>query len=126
MQPVTFDQFLAADAARRHQDGSTYWLRDDAELAAMQAEHAAAEQAQALAAVLSEIQDRADGLAREWGYDDARSACTYLGDPNPRFAAEALAVRDYRSALWSYADANRNATDPAAFLAGLPAAPARP
>lgn len=44
-----------------------------------------------------------DRLARGYGYDDLKTAITYRGDPNPKFAAEAEAFFLYRSAVWTTA-----------------------
>lgn len=75
------------------------------------------------------VQRRIDALAQSWGYDDARSACTYVGDPFARFDAEGRAIRDWRSACWVAAAVA--ASDPAVLsiddlLAQLPALPQRP
>lgn len=42
-----------------------------------------------------------DGWAREWGYASAARCITYVGDPNPAFDAEGVAMRNARSALWT-------------------------
>lgn len=81
---------------------------------------------------IAATQAHLDAHAQAWGYDDLKSACTYLGDPYPRFAAEALALRDWRSEVWAYLDATSSAPLPevlptlAQFIAILPLAPARP
>jgi len=89
--------------------------------------------ADALRAILIRwAQSHLDATARAWGYDDIRSACIYLGDPYPRFAAEALALRDWRSAVWAYLDAASTSPIPSPmptrdeFIALLPAKPERP
>lgn len=70
-----------------------------------------------------------DRFARTWGYDSAASAVSYVGDPNPQFNAEGVAIRDWRSAVWVQvpiilvANPGISITD---FLALLPAAPPRP
>jgi hypothetical protein len=81
---------------------------------------------------IAATQTHLDAHAQAWGYDDLKSACTYLGDPYARFAAEALALRNWRSEVWAFLDANGSAPLPevlptiAEFLALLPAAPTRP
>lgn len=73
-----------------------------------------------------------DAFARSWGYDDIRSAVSYVGDPYARFNAEGLALRNWRSAVWAYLDALAASPLPdplptdAEFLAMLPAPPVRP
>jgi hypothetical protein len=71
-----------------------------------------------------------DDYARTWGYDDIRSAVSYVGDPFPRFNAEGVTLRDWRSAVWAYLDANQDLPDPLPteeeFLALLPEPPERP
>ncbi|MCM2292756.1 hypothetical protein NAC44_10520, partial [Allorhizobium sp. BGMRC 0089] len=41
--------------------------------------------------------------ARERNYDSIATAVTYLNDANATFAAEAKALFDWRSAVWTYA-----------------------
>lgn len=48
-----------------------------------------------------EVQGMLDARARGYGYDDIKSAVTYVGDPNPRFDAEGVALRKYRSDIWT-------------------------
>lgn len=86
------------------------------------------------AALESAVQAHIDAPAQAWGYDDARAAVTYVGDPFPRFHAEGVAIRAFRSACWVAAhqlDADVAAGHRAPptideLLALLPAAPARP
>lgn len=54
-------------------------------------------------AVTVTIQARMDAAARDRGYDDLKTAITYRGDPNPKFAAEAEAFFVWRSAVWTKA-----------------------
>lgn len=49
------------------------------------------------------IQDHLDRTARERQYESILSAITYRDDPNPQFAAEAAALFEWRSAVWSAA-----------------------
>ena len=49
------------------------------------------------------VQGMLDSKARERGYDSILAAITYLDDPQPAFAAEAAALKLWRSAVWSYA-----------------------
>lgn len=49
------------------------------------------------------IQAHLDITARGRNYDSIQSAITYRGDPNPQFAAEADALFEWRSAVWTYA-----------------------
>lgn len=75
-----------------------------------------------------------DAVAQSWGYDSANSAISYVGSSNTKWNAEGLAIRTYRDAFWTAANAIEvsvagGATMPAtaeAFVAMLPAAPARP
>ena len=78
------------------------------------------------AGAIQAVQDRLDSLARAWGYDSIFTAITYMGDPNPVFAAEALALRDWRSATWTATWANEGAPSLDALLAVLPPPPDRP
>lgn len=68
------------------------------------AEQQAAEQQQMLLDdYSSSIQGLLDARARERGYDSVLAAVTYLDDPNPAYAAEAVALKAWRSAVWTYA-----------------------
>lgn len=65
-----------------------------------------------------EIQAMLDAKARERGYDSLASAVSYVTSTVPAWAAEALVLRDWRDAVWSYALAEM-----AAVLAGTLEAP---
>lgn len=74
------------------------------------------------------VQKLLDGKAKERQYDSIQSAISYMGDPNPLFAAEAAALRDWRSAVWTYATGELQAALDGSpvptletFLAGIPA-----
>ena len=49
------------------------------------------------------IQTHLDAQAQARQYDSIQSAVTYIDDPNPTYAAEAAALRDWRSSVWTYA-----------------------
>ncbi len=78
------------------------------------------------AGAIQRVQSLLDAQAQAWGYDSIFTAITYLGDPNPAFAAEALALRDWRSATWTATWANEGAPNLDALLAALPPPPDRP
>lgn len=42
-----------------------------------------------------------DAAVQSKGYDGIVSCASYVGDPNPRFDAEARAARDWRSAVYT-------------------------
>jgi len=52
------------------------------------------------------VQEALDAAARSIGYDDIKTAITYRGDSNPKFAAEAEAFFAWRSAVWTQAYAH--------------------
>lgn len=90
---------------------------------------------QIVAGYESALQSALDAGARSWGYDDIRSAISYVGDPYPRFDAEAKALRAWRSDVWVWAgnelskikaNAKPVPASVAAFVAAMPAPPARP
>lgn len=54
-------------------------------------------------AITDALQSAMDNEARSYGYDDIKTAITYRGDPNPRFAAQAEAFFVKRSAVWTQA-----------------------
>lgn len=59
---------------------------------------------QQLAAQYSDQIDRwLDSVARDMQYRDIVSAVTYVDDVNPKFAAEAQALKDWRSNVWTSA-----------------------
>lgn len=83
----------------------------------------------------SALQKALDVGAQSWGYDDIRAAISYVGDPYPRFDAESVALRNWRSAVWVWAGEQEAAikagsmplpTPIDAFVAMMPAMPARP
>lgn len=51
------------------------------------------------------IQEHLDAAARTRNYNDIFTLVGYRGDPNPDFAAEAEAGFVWRSAVWTYANA---------------------
>jgi hypothetical protein len=53
--------------------------------------------------LVAHLQFFMDRMAREHGYDDLKTAITYRGDPNPKFAAEAEAFFMWRSSIWTLA-----------------------
>lgn len=53
--------------------------------------------------LVASLQKIMDAKARSLGYDDIKTAITYRGDPNPKFAAEAEAFFVYRSGVWTTA-----------------------
>lgn len=55
------------------------------------------------ALITSALQRVMDEKARSLGYDDLKTAITYKGDPNLKFAAEAEAFFVWRSAVWTQA-----------------------
>ena len=57
------------------------------------------------AEVIDVAQRTMDAWAQEWGYDHIARAATYVGDPHLRFNAEGTALRNARSAVWAYLDA---------------------
>jgi hypothetical protein len=80
------------------------------------------------------IQAYIDAPAIAWGYDDARSAVSYVGDSFPRFDAEGQAIKVFRSDCWRIADLIRESVlagervlpSVDEMLAMLPEPPARP
>lgn len=80
----------------------------------------------------SAIQRALDAYAAAWGYTDLARAVTYIGDPNPQFDLEGIALRNWRSAVWVKGGQILATIDPAKpptiqeVLAQLPAAPSRP
>jgi hypothetical protein len=76
-----------------------------------------------------------DAGAQAWGYDSIVSAASYATSTNAQFKAEAAALIAWRDAVWAWAVTEEAAivggtqqlpATPAAFVALMPAAPARP
>lgn len=76
-----------------------------------------------------------DALAHRWQYRDYISARSYVGDINPKFAAEGAAIAAHGSACWTVLDKLKDDVQSGAaempssaeeVLAMLPAEPSRP
>lgn len=76
-------------------------------------------QAQTISACKSALQSVLDAGAQAWGYDSIVTAVSYVGDPDPQFSAEALALRQWRSDVWRWSIAQE-----ASITAGITPAPA--
>lgn len=68
----------------------------------------AAERARIETEYSAAIQAHMDAFARSHKYDSIHTGATYAGDPDPKFAAEGAAMRDWRSAVWVYSAAELN------------------
>ncbi|WKN20789.1 hypothetical protein [Azotobacter vinelandii] len=65
-----------------------------------------------IALTVSAVQAHLDAEARALGYDDIRSAVTYADEPAvPKFQAEGIAFRSWRSLCWDYCYAQLAAVD---------------
>lgn len=54
------------------------------------------------ASLIRAIQSHLDAKAQERGYDNIFTACTYVGDINPAWAAEGQAYKIWRSSVWQH------------------------
>ena len=83
-----------------------------------------------LAQAKAAIQSRLDSAAKAWEYDDIKSAVGYIGDPNPKYNAEGLVLRNFRSATWTKAEEVQMADEPptniSQLISLLPPLPERP
>lgn len=52
----------------------------------------------------SAIQFHLDTLAQSWGYDHILSLCTYADNSSPKYSAEGLAGKTWRSVVWEYCE----------------------
>jgi hypothetical protein len=76
---------------------------------------------------ITSVQAILDAQAQAWGYDDIKSAATYIGDPDPKFNAEGLALRNWRSATWSTVRDNQDLISTIEqLLQVIPPPPSRP
>lgn len=91
--------------------------------------------AQTIAIYEAALQGVLDAGAQAWGYDSVISAASYAASTNAQFKAEAAALIAWRDAVWVWAAAQLAAiqggtqampTTAAAFIAQMPAQPARP
>lgn len=78
-----------------------------------------------------DISTYCNDLAQSWGYDDYKSARCWLGDPNPKFNAEAQTIVSFTSACFTLLDeietgARATPSDKSELLALLPSVPERP
>jgi hypothetical protein len=81
------------------------------------------------------VQVALDTFARTWGYTSIVSAASYAASTVAQYKAEATALITWRDAMWQAVASTEAAitagttpapTTPAAFVALMPAAPARP
>lgn len=122
-------------------DGFSYVAADGRTFASIDGEPSAADCDASLASppprilsaaeAIDQAQRTLDAWAQAWGYDHVARACTYVGDPYPRFNAEGTALRDARSAVWAYLDAHQEDAATAEELAAIletfkPARPSAP
>ena len=91
--------------------------------------------AQTIATFESAVQSSLDAFAASWNYESILSAASYANSTVPQFQHEATALIAWRDQVWSACYATEAAIQagttpmpatPAAFLATLPPAPARP
>lgn len=79
--------------------------------------------------IVSALQKVMDDEARSLGYDDLKTAITYRGDPNPKFASEAESFFLWRSAVWTkayeYLDQNPNGSSLPSIQDAISLMPAR-
>lgn len=74
-------------------------------------------------------QENLDTVARSWGYNSIVAAISYTSSTNPQYKADADALNAWRDSYWAEAYTIEAGTLPAtaeAFVAMLPAAPAKP
>jgi len=77
------------------------------------------------AQISAAVQKVLDDKAKSMGYDDINSAIVYIGSPNATYNTEAIALRNWKSDVWTYVnsdDAKSNSTIDE-LITALPAAP---
>jgi hypothetical protein len=72
-----------------------------------------------LEALVSAVSALVDSVARSMGYASAATCAGYVADPNPQWAAEALAFVAWRSAVWSTVYSMDPADPPASLAAAM-------
>jgi hypothetical protein len=109
-----------ADGSQDHLIPEGFTAISDEELAVLRAPTPE----QRLDVLVNALQTRMDAEAHALGYDDLKTAITYRGDPNPKFAAEAEGFFVWRSAVWTDAYARLASGDiPASVEDALAAMP---
>ena len=54
--------------------------------------------------IAKRVSETLNAKAKEYRYDDIHSACSYVGDANPKYAAEGEAFFQWRSTVWTHID----------------------
>ena len=52
------------------------------------------------------VQKLLDDTAKDMGYDDINSAIVYIGSPNEKYNTEGIALRDWKSDVWTYVNSD--------------------
>lgn len=90
---------------------------------------------QIIARFTDAVQAHLDAFAATWRYESILSAASYANSTVPQFKSEALALVAWRDQVWNacyialaavQAGTQSMPTSPTAFIATLPAIPARP
>lgn len=76
---------------------------EEAAAAQIAAENAAFEPVRRMEEIVVAVQTLLDSTARDRGYDNIFTLCTYEADPDPIFAAEGAAGKVWRSTCWATA-----------------------
>lgn len=83
-----------------------------------------------LSAINTAIQSALDSGAQKWGYANMVTACSYVGSNNAQYAADALALSDWRDSVWAWAyplyPSVTPGESPATFMATMPPQPPKP
>lgn len=68
------------------------------------------------------VQKHLDDTAISMGYDDIKSAISYIGCPNTTYSSEGTTLRNWRSDVWTYvnSDAAKSNTTIEELVAALP------
>lgn len=85
---------------------------------------------QTIEAINYSIQAALDDGARKWGYSSIVAGASYYGSNNAQYNADAIALMDWRDAVWPWAYSKYPSVTagetPAEFMIDMPAQPAKP
>lgn len=85
---------------------------------------------QTIEAINSAVQSALDAGAQSWGYSSIVAGASYYGCNTPQYAADAVALMDWRDSVWQWAYAKYPSVTPGEtpeeFMVDMPAQPPKP
>lgn len=85
---------------------------------------------QTIEAINTAVQNALDEGAQSWGYSSIVAGASYYGCNTPQYAADAIALMDWRDSVWQWAYAKYPSVTPGEtpeeFMVDMPAQPPKP